>query len=72
MMVVFDQPDADAPESISLAELAAVQLPKAVVAVASKAPVPRKSERTGAANACAPAVRPGEEAPQGHSPQRRR
>jgi len=45
MMVVFDQPDVDAPESISLAELAAVQPPKAVVAVASKAPVPRKSER---------------------------
>lgn len=45
MMVVFDQPDANAPESISLSDLAAVRPPKAVVAVATKAPAPRKSER---------------------------
>ena len=45
MIVVFDRPDVDAPESISLAELAAVKPPKAVVAVATKAPAPRKSER---------------------------
>ncbi len=45
MMVVFDQPDVDAPEAISLAELVAVKPPKTVVAVATKAPAPRISER---------------------------
>jgi hypothetical protein len=45
MMVVFDQPNSDGPEAISLKELAAAKPPKAVVAVAPKAPAPRKSAR---------------------------
>jgi hypothetical protein len=45
MVVAFDPPEVDGSESISLAELAAVKKPKAVVAVANKAPAPRKSAR---------------------------
>ena len=44
MMVVLDQPEADA-GSISLADLAAVKPRKAVAAVVTKAPAPRKSAR---------------------------